>query len=67
MPGKKCVQCGTAQPVVKRPANAYNEFVRSHINSPEVQQLPAKQRMKAVAEIWKREKAPSDPTTESQT
>ena len=53
---KKCVDCGAAQPVVKRSPNKYNEFVRTHINSEEVGKLPAKERMKAVAEIWRKNK-----------
>jgi hypothetical protein len=44
-------------PKKKRAPSSYNLFVSEHIRSPEALKLPPRERMKFVAEAWKREKA----------
>lgn len=55
----ECPNCGTKIKVQKptRKPNAYNAFVKTAMARADVQKLPPKQRMKAVAILWRRDKA----------
>ena len=43
-------------PSKKRPPSAYNLFVQEKIQIAEIKQLPHKERMKAISELWNEQK-----------
>lgn len=50
----KCPQCSFILPKAPRKVNRYNEFVRDAMKNPKIRELPSKQRMKAIAVVWRK-------------
>ena len=63
MPAQKCTSCGVKVQRAKRPANNYNEFVKTEMQDLGIKALPPKERMNAVAGKWKARSPPPSATT----
>jgi len=55
MPAKKCLNCGAKVPKTTREPNAYNKFVKGAMQREDIKKLNPKEKMKAVAILWKRQ------------